>query len=114
MLKDMTDEQKASMKVKHYTLHLPATMRPEQFEFIKGIAKCVLKNDPVTVVHEDAMRFLLRLAVQYRNVLFEFDEQNRWSDEDDDKINSMMEEFKPIIEYLQEEYKLDVSEKHEI
>lgn len=107
----MTDEQKASIKLKHYTLHIPATALPEQIEFIQDMAKNVLDNKPIVVIHEKTMQFLLRLAVEYRNVLFEFDEEDRWTDDDDRKINVIMLKFKPILEWLQEQYKLDIGKR---
>ena len=108
-LSDLTDEQRATMKVKHYNLHIPANAHPDQINFIQRVAKAVLNNEPITVVHEDAMRFLLRLAYNYRNILTEFDEQDRWSNDDDRDLNKVSRQFQPIIDYLQEEFKLDVS-----
>ena len=108
-LRDLTDKQKKAMKVRHYMLHLPPTMTQEQYKYIAGIARSVINNEPFTFVHEKAMQFLLRMAYHYRNVLTEFDEQDRWSDEDESTLNKISLEFKPILEYLVEEFKLDVS-----
>jgi len=110
-LKDLTDEQKATMKVDHYTLHIPVTAQPEQITFIQTMVNSVLNNEPFTVIREDVMQFLLRLAVSYRNVLFEFDEEVRWLDSDDKMLNGTMKQFKPILDYLQEQYKLDIKER---
>ena len=107
-LKDLTEEQKATMKVKHYTLHIPATALPEQINFIEGMARAVLNNEPFTVIHEKAMQFLLRMAYNYRNILTEFDEQDRWSNDDDRDLNKISREFKPILEWLVETYKLNI------
>jgi hypothetical protein len=107
-LKDLTDEQRESMKVKHYTLHIPITASKEQINFIEGMARSVLNNEPFTVIHEKAMQFLLRLAYSYRNILTEFDEQDRWKDEDDNSLEKISREFKPILDWIVETYKLNV------
>lgn len=107
-IKDLTDEQKAKMKVRHYTLHLPATITQEQYQFIASIARWVIDNEPVTVVHEKSMQFLLRIVYSHRSVLQEFDESDRWTDQDESDLNKIVQGFKPILEYLQEEYKLNI------
>ena len=107
-LEDLTDEQKASMKVKHYTLNLPAYLTDDQLKFITEMAKSIINNEPFTVVHEKAMQFLLRIAYNHRNILTEFDEQDRWTDDDDVKLNKISREFRPIIDWLVEEYKLNI------
>ena len=73
-LKDLTEQQQKSLSVQHYDLHIPATATKEQLQFIMSTAKVVMSNQPLTIVHEEAMQFLLRIAVQYRNILEEFDE----------------------------------------
>lgn len=108
-LRDLTDEQKASMKIKHYTLHLPATLLPEQLTFITNMAKSIMNNEPLTIVHEKAMQYLLKWAYNYRNILTEFDEQDRWSEEDDNSLEKIAKEFKPILDWIIEQYKIDVS-----
>ena len=108
-LRDLTDEQKASMKVKHYTLHLPATLHPEQLTFITKMTKAIINNEPFFTVHEKAMQFLLRVAYNYRNMLTEFDEQDRWSEEDDLSLEKISREFKPILDWIIEQFKVDVS-----
>lgn len=107
-LENLTDEQKASMKVKHYTLHLPVWLSDDQLNLIQSTAKAVVNNEPFTMIHEKAMQFLLRMAYNYRNILTEFDEQDRWTDDDDSNLNKISREFQPILDYLQEQYKLDI------
>lgn len=109
-LSELTDEQKASMKVKHYTLHIPATASDEQIMFIQNMARSVLDNEPFTVIHEKALQFLLRLGIAYRNVLAEFDEfENRWSAEDHKFLESILKDFSPMLDYLQEQLNIDVN-----
>lgn len=108
-LSELTDEQKAAMKVQHYTLHLPAYLTDGQIKFIQDTAKSVINNEPLTIVHEKTMQFLLKIAYFYRSIVQEFDEQDRWTDEDESSLNHIVRGFKPIIEYLQEQYKIDIS-----
>lgn len=108
-LSELTKEQKAKMKVEHYTLHLPANFTPEQLRFVQTIAQSVERNEPITIVHEKALQYLLKWAYNYRNILTEFDEQDRWSEEDDMSLEKIAKEFKPILDYLIEQYKLNVS-----
>ena len=108
-LKELNEEQLKQLKIKHFTLHLPPTLSQEQLEFIKGVTIKVVRNDPVTLVHEKAIQFLLWLAYKYRNILTEFDEQKRWSEEDNDFLEKLNIAFKPTIDYLIEQYKLDTS-----
>ena len=106
---DLTDEQREKMKVQHYTLHLPSNMTREQLSFIQKIAKLVELNEPITIVHEKGMQHLLKWSYNYRNILTEFDEQDRWTEEDDTSLEKIAKEFKPILDWLIEQYKLDVS-----
>ena len=106
---ELTEEQQAKMKIQHYTLHLPATLNHEQLSFIQNIAKLVELNEPITIVHEKGMQHLLKWAYNYRNILTEFDEQDQWTEEDDSSLEKIAKEFKPILDYLIEQYKLDIS-----
>lgn len=110
-LKDLSEEEKATMKVNHYTLHLPNTATKEQLTFINDIAKNVIGNQPITVVHEKAMQFLLRVALQYRNVLIEFDEDKRWTDSDEESFQKILKEFKPMLDWIMEEYRIKVERR---
>lgn len=110
-LSDLTEEQRASMKVKHYKLHLPANTTVDQIMFIQSIANSVVNNEPITIMHETATQFLLRMAYNYRNALWEFDEQDRWKDDDDKMLLKLSEQFKPMLEYMQEKLKLDISKR---
>lgn len=107
-LTQLTPQQKAQMKVEHYKIHIPAYATREQLQFIQNIAQAVMKNEPITIVHEKAMQFLLRIAYTYRNTLTEFDEQDRWSEEDDMNLNKISAEFRPILDWLVEQYKLNI------
>ena len=108
-LSELTDKQKAMLKVEHYNLHIPAGASPKQISFIQNVAKAVLDNKPIAIVYEVAMQKLLRWAYSYRNILTEFDEQDRWSEEDDIALNKISLEFKPILDYLKEQYKLNIA-----
>lgn len=107
-IRGLTETQQKAMKVKHFTMHLPAYTTPEQYQFIKSVAVDVLNNRPVTVVHEKAMQSLLKWAYMYRNILTEFDEQDRWSEEDNETLEKIAREFKPILDWLVEKYRIDV------
>lgn len=109
-LKELTEAQQEKMKVQHYDLHLPATMTKEQLEFIMKIAKAVEANKPITVVHEEAMQFLLRIAYTYRNILQEFDERRRWTEQDERDLVRISKGFAPILDWLKEQYKLHIKE----
>ena len=109
-LKQLTEAQQKLMSVQHYTLHLPATLTKEQLQFIMKIAKAVEENKPIIVVHEEAMQFLLRLAYTYRNILEEFDEKRRWTTKDESNLVRISKGFEPILEWLKEQYKLNIKE----
>ena len=107
-LENLTDAQKAKMKVTHYTMHLPASISKEQYEFIQGIAQCVLRNEPIVTIDERALQYALRIIMLYRNVLMEFDEGNRWKPEDETMFRVLYEEFKGMAEYIQKEHRITV------
>ena len=108
-LNPLTPEQKAKMKVKHFDLHIPAYATKTQLDFIVNTAKAVIANEPITIVHEKAMQFLLKCAYTLRNVYTEFDEQVRWTDGDNEMLEVIAKEFKPILDWLVENYKLNVN-----
>ena len=108
-LKGLSEEQQVQMKVRHFTMHLPAYTTPEQYEFIKNVAVDVINNEPVAVVHHEALKRLLRWTYTYRNLLVEFDEGDRWTDEEDHDLGKIAAEFKPILDWLVSTYKLNIN-----
>jgi len=109
-LRNLTEEEQKAMKLTHYTLHLPATLTKQQRKFIVNMSKSVINNEPFVVIREDALRFLLRLGMLYRNILFEVDEGKRWNNSDENLFETLMGEFKPMIEWLQKKFKIKVEE----
>lgn len=107
-LNQLTPMQKANIKVEHFKLHLPAYTTKEQLQFIQKTAMSVINNEPVTIVHEEAMKRLLRWAYTYRNILVEFDEQDRWTEEDESDLDKIATGFKPILDWLVERYRINI------
>lgn len=109
-LKDLTEAQQKKLSVQHYNLHIPAYATKEQLQFIIDVSKQVIENKPITIVHEDAMKFLLRIVYTYRNILLEFDEGRRWTEADERDLVKVSKGFAPILEWLKEQYKLKIKE----
>lgn len=109
-LRNLTEEEQKSMKVNHYTLRLPNTLTKPQLEFIINTARSVANNEPFVIIKHEALRFVLQKTIQYRNILFEFDEDKRWTIQDENFFETLQSEFKDFIDWLQKEYKIKVEE----
>ena len=109
-LRTLTEAEQKHMKTTHYTLHLPNTMTKQQLEFITNMARSVMNNEPFVVIKHEALRFLLRMTMLYRNLLFEVDEGKRWSIGDENLFETLTAEFKPFVEWLQREFKIKIEE----
>lgn len=112
-IRSLTEKEMESMKTTHYQLHLPNTLTKEQLTFIRNMAISIINNEPFVVIKEQALRFLFKLAVQYQNILFEFDEGKRWSVSDENMLETLSDQFQGFIDYLQEQYKLKIMEREE-
>ena len=105
-LENLSDEEKEKLRVNHYTLHLPASLTKEQLVFIQKMAKSVINNEPFLVIKETYLQFLLRMGMEYRNALIEFDESRRWSEDNEINMNILLTEFKPMADWIIEQYKI--------
>lgn len=106
-LEGLSDEEKEKLKLTHYTLHLPATLQKGQLEFIQNMARSVVNNEPFLVIKEYYLQFLLRLSMEYKNLLIEVDESKRWSVEDERQLNVVLTEFKPLADWIIEQYSIE-------
>jgi hypothetical protein len=70
------------------------------------MAKSVINNEPFLVIKETYLQFLLRMSMEYKNVLIEFDESRRWTEEDEHNMNVLLTEFKPMADWIIEQYKI--------
>ena len=109
-LRSLSEDEQKHMKTTHYTMHLPNTLTKQQLEFITNMAKSVIENEPFVVIKHEALRFLLRLSMLYRNLLFEVDEDKRWTVSDENMFETLLAEFKPFVDWLQAEFKIKVEE----
>jgi hypothetical protein len=109
-LRNLTEAEQKAMKLTHYDLRLPNTLTKDQREFIVNMARSVAKNEPFVVIRHDALRYLLRMTMLYRNLLFEVDEDKRWSVSDESIFETLTSEFKPFVDWLQREFKITIED----
>jgi hypothetical protein len=107
-VQNLTDAQKEHMSVKHYTLHLPATLHPQQLQAIEAMARSIINNEPFVNIHFDALKKLIKYTMLYRNVLFEVDEGKRWSLTDEGFFIELLEDYGPLAEAIKKESRIDV------
>ena len=109
-LRSLTKKEQESMKITHYDLCLPNTLTKQQGDFIVNMARSVANNEPFVVIKHEALRYLLRLSMLYRNLLFEVDESKRWNINDENMFETLTSEFKPFVDWLQKEFKIEIEE----
>lgn len=102
--------KRSQAQVDHFILHLPAYLFPEQLQFIQQVAEDVKRNKPMTTILYPTLQWFLKKVIEFRNYIIENEEQEKWSEEDDLKLEKYMKEFKPMLDFIIENYKLKIKE----